>query len=95
MSKNSIETPTFSDPSQTMLWHANPSPTLVSLESDNHFFRIRQSHAYFRPKMDPFWTPIGKGTSPNHSIYYVFSHEASGARAPAMVFHKTLVVPVL
>ena len=45
--------------------------------------------------MDPFWTPIGRGTSQNHSIYYVFSHEASGARAPAMVFHKTLVVPVL
>ena len=68
--KTSSETPTFRDPFQTMLWHANPLPTTVFVDSDTHFFRIHQSHQRFMTKIqdfgssDPLVTPSAMSQTP-------------------------------
>ena len=44
-SANPSETPTFADPCFTTVAHANMKIADVWHDSDDHFFRIRQSHA--------------------------------------------------
>ena len=46
---SSSDIPTFFNPYQTLLWHANLNPTTELRESDDHFFHFCQSHRGLKP----------------------------------------------